>query len=82
MMFETCTLFQEGYGIGDDRFSLAYDGCRKLIWYNAKADPQTFPRWESGDILGCFLDLDNKQIIFSVNGISLPPNSHVFTMSR
>ncbi|KAG5900674.1 hypothetical protein JTB14_005939 [Gonioctena quinquepunctata] len=75
-------LNHEGYGIGDDRYSLAYDGCRKLIWYNAKSDPQNLPKWESGDILGCLLDLDNQQIVFSVNGMSLPPCMHVFTMAK
>ncbi|CAH1119549.1 unnamed protein product [Phaedon cochleariae] len=74
-------LNHEGYGIGDDRYSLAYDGCRKLIWYNAKCDPHSLPRWESGDILGCLLDLDNQQIVFSINGRSLPPCMHVFTMA-
>lgn len=75
-------LNHEGYGIGDDRYSLAYDGCRKLIWYNAKSEPQPLPRWQSGDILGCLLDLDNQQIVFSVNGVSLPPCTQVFTMTR
>ncbi|CAG9856793.1 unnamed protein product [Phyllotreta striolata] len=75
-------LNHEGYGIGDDRYSLAYDGCRKLIWYNAKSDPQNLPRWKSGDILGCLLDLDNQEIVFSLNGCSLPPCMHVFTMAK
>ncbi|XP_056638627.1 RING finger and SPRY domain-containing protein 1-like [Diorhabda sublineata] len=75
-------LNHEGYGIGDDRFSLAYDGCRRLIWYNAKSDPQNVPRWQSGDILGCLLDLNNQQIIFSINGVPLPPCIHVFTMAK
>ncbi|XP_018571066.1 RING finger and SPRY domain-containing protein 1 [Anoplophora glabripennis] len=75
-------LNHEGYGIGDDRYSLAYDGCRKLIWYNAKSDPQNLPRWVAGDVLGCLLDLDTQQIVFSVNGTSLPPCMHVFTMAK
>lgn len=75
-------LNHEGYGIGDDKYSLAYDGCRRLIWYNAKSEPQPLPRWQSGDTLGCLLDLNNQQIIFSVNGMSLPPCTHVFTMAQ
>lgn len=74
-------LNHEGYGIGDDRFSIAYDGCRKLIWHCAKSIPQTLPRWEPGDILGCLIDLDSQQIIFSVNGMSLPPCNNVFKMA-
>ncbi|XP_066256182.1 RING finger and SPRY domain-containing protein 1-like [Euwallacea similis] len=75
-------LNHEGYGIGDDRYSLSYDGCRRLIWYNAKSDPQKLPRWQPGDVLGCLLDLHNQQIIFSVNGVSLPPSVHVFSMAK
>ncbi|KAH1010252.1 RING finger and SPRY domain-containing protein 1 [Dendroctonus ponderosae] len=75
-------LNHEGYGIGDDRFSLSYDGCRRLIWYNAKSDPQKLPRWQPGDTLGCLLDLNNHQIVFSVNGVSLPPSVHVFSMAK
>ncbi|CAH1973169.1 unnamed protein product [Acanthoscelides obtectus] len=75
-------LNHEGYGIGDDRYSLAYDGCRRLIWYNAKSDSQELPRWQAGDMLGCLLDLDNQKIVFSVNGYSLPPCMHVFTMAK
>lgn len=28
------------YGIGDDEFSQAYDGCRQLMWFNASCDCQ------------------------------------------
>ncbi|XP_019875549.1 RING finger and SPRY domain-containing protein 1 [Aethina tumida] len=75
-------LNHEGYGIGDDQYSLAYDGCRKLIWHNARSEPQELPRWESGDVLGCLIDLDLQQIIFSVNGTSLPPNTDVFNHAK
>ncbi|KAI8430728.1 hypothetical protein MSG28_000912 [Choristoneura fumiferana] len=52
-----CT-FQEGYGIGDDLYSLSYDGCRKLIWYKARSEPVTeIPEWRPGDVLGCLIDL-------------------------
>ena len=42
----------EGYGIGDDQYSIAYDGCRNLIWFGAKSIPHSNPRWKPGDILG------------------------------
>lgn len=42
----------EGYGIGDDIHSVAYDGCRNLIWYGAKSFPHNQPSWKPGDILG------------------------------
>ena len=42
----------EGYGIGDDQHSIAYDGCRNLIWFGAKSSPHTNPCWKPGDILG------------------------------
>lgn len=40
---------QEGYGIGDDEYSCAYDGCRQLIWYNARSKPHAHPCWKEGE---------------------------------
>lgn len=46
----SCLVFlpQEGYGIGDDEYSCAYDGCRQLIWYNARSKPHSHPCWKEG----------------------------------
>ncbi|TWW76303.1 RING finger and SPRY domain-containing protein 1 [Takifugu flavidus] len=41
-------LNHEGYGIGDDEYSCAYDGCRQLIWYNARSKPHAHPCWKEG----------------------------------
>ena len=51
--------FQEGYGIGDDEYSLAIDGCRQLMWYNAVSVNQNeFERcWLPGDIIGSLLGI-------------------------
>ncbi|XP_076030600.1 RING finger and SPRY domain-containing protein 1-like isoform X2 [Oratosquilla oratoria] len=71
-------LNHEGYGIGDDEYSLAYDGCRQLIWHNAQSESHSHPCWEPGDILGSLLDLNNSRIIFYLNGDPLPPFTQVF----
>lgn len=42
------SVLQEGYGIGDDEYSCAYDGCRQLIWYNARSKPHSHPCWKEG----------------------------------
>ncbi|XP_013382424.1 RING finger and SPRY domain-containing protein 1 isoform X1 [Lingula anatina] len=72
----------EGNGIGDDEYSLAYDGCRQLIWYNAKCEHHSHPCWKPGDILGLLLDLDKQEIIFSLNGNCLPAYNQVFAHAR
>ncbi|UYV84387.1 RSPRY1 [Cordylochernes scorpioides] len=68
----------EGYGIGDDEFSLSYDGCRKMIWFNANCEPQNYPEWKCGDVLGCLINLQNYSIIFYLNGSPLPPCHKLF----
>jgi len=74
-------LNHEGYGIGDDEFSQAFDGCRQLMWYNASCEcHKELPRWKEGDIVGCFIDIDNKELIFSLNGESLSPFSDIFSV--
>ncbi|XP_076244487.1 RING finger and SPRY domain-containing protein 1 [Calliopsis andreniformis] len=76
-------LNHEGYGIGDDEFSLSYDGCRRLIWYNAKGEKHhERPCWKAGDILGCLLDLNKLEIVFSLNGIPLRPCVEIFKTVR
>ena len=76
-------LNHEGYGIGDDEFSQAYDGCRQLMWFNATCECQPqLPRWKEGDIVGCFIDIDKQTIIFSLNGVPLPPFIEVFQNAK
>ncbi|XP_071446628.1 RING finger and SPRY domain-containing protein 1-like [Hetaerina americana] len=75
-------LNHEGYGIGDDKFSLAYDGCRQLVWHNAHTEPITLQCWGSGDILGSLLDLNKLEIIFYLNGVPLNPCTLVFKTAR
>lgn len=58
----------DGYGIGDDAYSVSFDGCRKLIWHNAKSTPINLPIWKAGSIVGLFIDLDEKEVIFSLDG--------------
>ncbi|XP_030059591.1 RING finger and SPRY domain-containing protein 1 isoform X2 [Microcaecilia unicolor] len=72
-------LNHEGYGIGDDEYSCAYDGCRQLIWYNARSKPHSHPCWKEGDTIGFLLDLQKKQMIFYLNGNHLPPEKQVFS---
>ncbi|XP_011358420.1 RING finger and SPRY domain-containing protein 1 isoform X1 [Pteropus vampyrus] len=72
-------LNHEGYGIGDDEYSCAYDGCRQLIWYNARSKPHLHPCWKEGDTVGFLLDLNEKQMIFFLNGSQLPPEKQVFS---
>ncbi|ESO85848.1 hypothetical protein LOTGIDRAFT_130506 [Lottia gigantea] len=75
-------LNHEGFGIGDDEFSMAYDGCRQLIWYNAHSEPHTHRCWQPGDTLGLLLDLENHQLVFYLNGDPLPPYCQVFSCTR
>ncbi|CAD7086433.1 unnamed protein product [Hermetia illucens] len=71
-------LSDDGYGIGDDKYSIAFDGCRRLIWHNAKSISHQLPVWHSGAILGCLLDLDTHEVIFSLDGVESPVFKQVF----
>ncbi|XP_047543649.1 RING finger and SPRY domain-containing protein 1-like [Vanessa atalanta] len=76
-------LNEEGYGIGDDMFSLSYDGCRKLVWYNAKPTRVTHvPAWRPGDVLGCLIDITKKEVIFSLNGQRLSICNEIFETTK
>ncbi|XP_058809374.1 RING finger and SPRY domain-containing protein 1-like [Phymastichus coffea] len=76
-------LNHEGYGIGDDQFSLSFDGCRRLIWHNARSEKvYAMHGWKAGDVLGCLLDLNKLEVIFSVNGVALKPCVQLFKNAR
>lgn len=77
-----CVCCGAGYGIGDDPYSIAFDGCRRLTWYNAKSTPHALPAWEGGSILGCLIDLDAKEVIFSLNGIEGTIMKQVFSSAK
>lgn len=73
---------QDGYGIGDDEYSLSYDGCRQLIWHRAVSTPHDHPPWKPGDVLGCLLDLNLLCVIFYLNGQPLPPQKQLFKNAK
>ena len=56
-------------GVGDDYASWAYDGNRLKRW-NGETGFYGLC-WKSGDIVGCFVDMDNETMEFSLNGINL-----------
>ena len=35
---ESKFLNHDGYGIGDDAHSVAFDGCRQLVWHHASSE--------------------------------------------
>ena len=41
-------ILKEGYGIGDDPYSIAFDGCRQLIWFEAESRPVSCTKWKPG----------------------------------
>lgn len=75
-------LSNEGYGIGDDHFSISFDGCRRLVWYNAKSKSVSLPCWQGGSICGCYIDLDNREVIFSLDGVESAVLNQVFDYTR
>lgn len=36
----------DGFGVGDDDQSCAYDGCRQLLWHSSKSSPTRLARWK------------------------------------
>ncbi|XP_072931116.1 RING finger and SPRY domain-containing protein 1-like [Epargyreus clarus] len=72
-------LNHEGYGIGDDLYSVSYDGCRRLVWYKAKpTKSNTVAAWKQGDVLGCLMDIDKREAIFYQNGNRIHTCSEIF----
>lgn len=60
----------QGKGCGDDAHSWAYDGKRCLKWHENKKEKYG-EAWSAGDIIGIAIDIDQRQITFSLNGKDL-----------
>lgn len=61
--------FTDYKGVGDAEDSYAFDGKRVNKW-NVLAEPYG-QKWVFGDVIGCCIDLDNDEISFYRNGVSL-----------
>jgi len=72
---ESKFLNHDGYGIGDDEHSVAFDGCRQLVWHHAGSQSiaHQVERWKAGDIVGSLLDLNKKKLTFFHNGLAISP---------
>ncbi|KAH8064548.1 hypothetical protein JL722_1425 [Aureococcus anophagefferens] len=55
------------YGCGEDRFSYAYAGFGGFYLHESQEWAEESPM-SAGDTVGCMLDLDGREIRFSVNG--------------
>ncbi|KAH9394552.1 PREDICTED: RING finger and SPRY domain-containing protein 1-like [Rhagoletis zephyria] len=67
----------EGIGVGDDRNSIAFDGCRSVIWHNTTHYKHGLSRWNTGDVVGCLLDVENRKFIFYLNGKKVEINRKI-----
>jgi hypothetical protein len=56
----------QGQGVGDDAHSWAFDGWRVCCWHEIAADWGA--KWDVGDVVGCAVDLDTRDMSFFLNG--------------
>jgi len=55
-----------GDGCGDGPSSWAYDGWRRYRWHDNATEWGC--RWQEGDVVGCLVDMDCKEIRYTLNG--------------
>jgi hypothetical protein len=70
---DKCTIQTNSYtGLGHDTESWAYDGSYQVVWHGSSSNNTRYGEyWNNGDIIGCVLDLEAKQMSFYRNGKDL-----------
>ncbi|XP_055377471.1 E3 ubiquitin-protein ligase RNF123 [Condylostylus longicornis] len=63
-----CT-FTADTGVGDTKLSYGFDGSKQQIWHVHTS--KYGEKWQSGDILGICLDVDDETIEYYRNGVSM-----------
>lgn len=67
---------EEGVGVGDTTTSWSIDLFRRVRWHNGVPTRVAAPRrWVPGDVIGCAIDLEARQMRFSVNGSAVVDTS-------
>lgn len=72
---------EQGEGVGDDAGSYAFDGSRRFKFHNGKEDVYG-QSWKAGDVVGCFYNVKNGEISYSLNGTNLGVAFTVQTKER
>ncbi|XP_061398037.1 E3 ubiquitin-protein ligase RNF123 [Musca vetustissima] len=62
-------VFNENSGVGDSKLSYGYDGSKQQSWHISTA--KYGEKWQVGDIIGITLDIENEEITYYRNGISM-----------
>mmetsp|Transcript_55944 Transcript_55944/g.105402 ORF Transcript_55944/g.105402 Transcript_55944/m.105402 type:complete len:1237 (-) Transcript_55944:340-4050(-) len=55
-------------GVGDDVHGWATDGVRHRRWHNGHEDAAWPRSWQGGDVIGLAIDIEDGQMLFSLNG--------------
>ncbi|XP_013113066.2 E3 ubiquitin-protein ligase RNF123 isoform X2 [Stomoxys calcitrans] len=62
-------VFNENSGVGDSKLSYGYDGSKQQSWHISTA--KYGEKWQIGDIIGVTLDIEQEEITYYRNGISM-----------
>lgn len=65
--------------VGDMPSSWSLDLFRQVKWFNGKCEPVSVPRrWNVGDVIGCSIDLQTREINFYFHGRRISGGSATF----
>jgi len=70
---DKCNIQTNSYtGIGHDTESWSYDGNYQAAWHGSSSNQKKYgEHWANGDVIGCVLDLEAKNMSFYRNGKDL-----------
>ncbi len=74
----------DAVAVGENDLSIGFDGFNQCVWMNKRQYwfKTVCPPWEAGDVIGVFIDVFSRSVVFGINGQPVELLENPFDLSE